>query len=94
MENCIGLIDDEDEYKDEQTYELNFQIELLKEKKEQFSSLEVEKEKSARIIDRKNVELAVIVTSQDGREFTTDDLVSGKPPLRSPKMLVMLTKKR
>ena len=69
-EGCIKLIDDGDDEKDEQVNELNFQIELLKEKNEQFFSLEEEIERNLRLIDVKNVESAVIDTSQDGHALT------------------------
>ena len=36
MEGCINLIDGSDNDKDEQINELNYQIELLKEKKSNF----------------------------------------------------------
>ena len=52
MEECINLIDDSDDDKDEQTSEFNYHIELLKEKK-QFLNLEVEIEKRASDIDEK-----------------------------------------
>ena len=47
MEDCISLIDDSDDDKDEQINELNYHIELLKRQKRQFLNLEVETERSA-----------------------------------------------
>ena len=38
----------------------------------------MEIERNSRIIDIKNVEVAVIAASQDGRALTADDLVDGK----------------
>ena len=78
-EGCIKLNDDGDDEKDEQVNELNYQIEVLKEKKEQFFSLEVEIERNLKLIDVKNVESAVIDTSQDGRALTPGDFLSGRP---------------
>ena len=74
-EGCINLIDDGDDDKDEQTNDLNYQMDILKMQKEQFLNLGVEIERIALNIDVKNVIVAVIEPSEGGRVLTTNDLV-------------------
>ena len=58
-EDCFYLIDDGEDQGDEQIEELNYQVELLREIKEQFHSLEEEIEKKLlNMMEIKNVESA------------------------------------
>ena len=78
-EDCIKLIDDGNENSEEQVIELQYQMELLKEKKEHFFNLDVEIERNVKEIEVKNVIPAEIDISQDVCILTESDAVDGMP---------------
>ena len=54
-EGCIKLIDNGEDKKDKHVSELNYQVEILKSKKDQFLRLEIEIEKRCNVVEAKIV---------------------------------------
>ena len=93
--DCVKLIDDGGENREDQIVELHYQMELLKEKKELFLNLEVEIERNMNMIEIKNVVPAEVDTSKDVRILTDNDTVNGMPIfLLTEKKSVVYTTKR
>ena len=93
-EDCINLIDDGEEQGDEQIEELNYQVGLLKTRREQWLSLEGETERNLNIVEVKNMTPAKIDAFKMGmcQLLVTQQVAS--PPLHSPKNLILSTQKR
>ena len=80
-EGCMKLLDDGEDYKEEEITDLSYHNDELRKKKNQFLLFEVEIERRINQFDLKTGEVVVVGTSQDGHGSTEDNVLGGKPTL-------------